>query len=708
MLTTKRVVVALLVFATLGMCASLVVRIRKVRAARIAASVEHAPRAPWARLQVAETVYDGKLGVGWQDSGWGPHDLPNAGGPAKIGFAGFGGLILRHDLLRSSFGALSFRYRAPAGWPNFLQVELKSSRSADATLARVEVDESQLAEQPDGWREVRVDFADLNPSGAAFDRIVLSARSSVSADWVLIDKIVFTKPGAGAVPVAAPRREAALRVLCNGPSHPINPMIYGSAGGAWESGQSAQRLGGNPVTRLNWDVLAWNSANDWFFENARSYDPNALIDEAAGHGAPTVVTLPMIGWVAKDTTSVGFPASKFEKQRKYDPNRPQVGDGYRPDGKPIPPGPPSETSVEAPPALIGKWVRALRERDLGRTKRGIKTYILDNEPSLWDTTHRDVHAESLGYDELLDRTLRYATEIRKADPDATIAGPAEWGWLGYFYSAKDREAGKFVRPDRRRHGDVPLIPWYLQKIAEHEKRSNVRLLDILDVHFYPAADRVFGGSARVDPAGRALRLRSTRALWDPSYRDESWIEEPIRLIPRMKEWVAENHPGLAISLGEWSFGADKDISGALATAEVLGRFGQQALDSAFYWDGPKADTAAFWAFRAFRNFDGQGGRFLDESLDARGAEMVSLFASGDASKGHVVAVLINRHPEFEIIARVKLDSCRLPKAYRVFGYREGSTSLLLETPEALENDTLRVILPPYSIKVLDVTLAEPG
>ena len=31
-----------------------------------------------------------------------------------------------------------------------------------------------------------------------------------------------------------------------------------------------------------------------------------------------------------------------------------------------------------------------------------------------------------------------------------------------------------------------------------------------------------------DPATNALRLRSTRALWDPSYVDESWINTADR------------------------------------------------------------------------------------------------------------------------------------------------------------------------------------
>lgn len=662
------------------------------------------PRAPKSR-DAALAVYDGKLSAGWDDWGWGPHEIPSAG-PAKVQFRGYGGIILQHELLTQRFGGLALRYKPPSGWPEFLQVSLKSSVGSDAALPTVALGAEHVTVAADGWREGWLDLDELNPQSIPFDRIVVSARTSVGADWVLLDKISLTKPDAGPSRLESPPRSLELGILCAAPSHPIDPMIYGSALGDWQSGQSAQRIGGNPTSRTNWDLSAWNTANDWFFENVKGSDMGALIDEALTHGAPTAVTVPIIGWVAKDTSSVGFPASKFPKQRKFDPNRPEAGDGYLPDGTPIPPGPPSETSTAAAPELIGQWIRALRDKDRARTSRGVRMYILDNEPSLWDTTHRDVHPEPLGYDELLDRTLRYATEIRAADPDSMIAGPAEWGWLGYLYSARDRVAGKSVRPDRRAHGDVPLIPWYLQRIAEREKATGVHLLDVLDVHFYPAADRVFGSGARTDADGAALRLRSTRALWDPEYTDESWIGEKIRLIPRLKEWVAENHPGLRVSLGEWSFGADEDISGGLATAEALGRFGQQALDSAFYWGGPKAGTATFWAFRAFRNFDSKGGRFLDESLTTREGEQLSLFASRDPARRHVVAIAVNRDPATAVAARIRLDACGSPSSARAFSYARGMTALA-EAPVSVAGGVLKATIPPYSVMVFDVSIDSP-
>ena len=49
-------------------------------------------------------------------------------------------------------------------------------------------------------------------------------------------------------------------------------------------------------------------------------------------------------------------------------------------------------------------------------------YILDNEPNLWSTTHRDVHPDPVTYDELLAKTIAYGTAIREAGPRRAHCG----------------------------------------------------------------------------------------------------------------------------------------------------------------------------------------------------------------------------------------------------------------------------------------------
>jgi hypothetical protein len=520
---------------------------------------------------------------------------------------------------------------------------------------------------------------------------------------------------AGAAGPERGARRATWVLDCAAPGRAISPLVYGIAGvedvpHVWELGATARRWGGNPSSRYNWERNAWSTSKDWFFRNVPvgGRDPGgweSFLETNRAHGVRSALTVPMLGWVAKDATSYSFPVARLGPQQATAPDLPDAGNGLRPDGTPLPVEP-TRTSVPSTPASVERWVRRIREGDRARGERRVHQYILDNEPMLWHETHRDVRDEPVGYDELLRRTIAYASAIRRADPGAVIAGPAAWGWLEYNYSAVDVAAGLDRRPDRRRHGDVPLLAWYLREIRAHERRTGTRLLDVVDVHYYPALDGVgLGTGGATDPATAALRIRSTRSLWDPEYVDESWLKERFRVIPRLREWIAENHPGLGLSIGEWNFGAEGHMSGGLAVAEVLGRFGTEGVASAYYWTYPPDRSPAFWAFRAYRNFDGRGGRFLDRSVPVRGeAPLASLFASADAGRGRVVAVLLNHDPGSPLDARIELGRCGPAVASRAFTYAGGADGLrAVEHPP--RGAALEIAAAPYSITVVEATLA---
>jgi hypothetical protein len=658
-------------------------------------------------FEVAEVVFDSGLGRGWEDWGWGPRDKGDSGA-LRVGFAGYGGVIFHHAEITAPYGALVFRFRAPDGFGDFLGVSLKYAQEDRQALPEVNIEPRHIVDLGDGWREVMVPLLALNPSRGPFDRIVIRAREMVSSDWVEIDKVVLTK--AIAEPrVSAPAKLAKLVIDCRSAATAINPLIYGISGGSPASGAAAFRIGGNRLTRHNWDLGTTNTGSDWFFENVKEPGgPFEWLAKSRANQGKTAIVVPTIGWVAKDATSVGFPAGKFGKQAAHDPNRPEAGNGERAGGKPIAPGPPSETSVPAPPELIGRWIERVRKEDAAAGARGAAMYILDNEPDLWHVTHRDVHPEPLSYDELLDRTIRYGAVVRAADPQALIAGPASWGWTGYFFSPLDQAGGGLLpNPDRRRHGDLPLLAYYLKKLAERERTTGTRILDVLDVHYYPQADGVCQGGSRTDPATAALRLRATRSLWDPTYGDESWISDHVKLIPRLKEWIQTHYPGRGISLGEWSFCAEADISGGLAIAEALGRFGQQGLTAAFHWGNIGADTPAFWAFRAYRNFDGKGARFLDLSVPTVGTENVSLFASRDAAGSKLVAIVVNRDSAFAADVEIDVSSCGGARSQRLFAYAAGFPGLT-EKPSPPPGRLLRGNVPPYALAVFQAAIESPA
>jgi Glycoside hydrolase family 44 len=651
------------------------------------------------RWQLAEMIYDGGLRPGWQDWGWGAHEI--SAGPARINFSNYGGWILHHDSQEKNYDGLAFRMFAQASYGQFLQVQVANGNEAfPAVIVRAD----HMRKLPDGWVEVYLPWVELNPSAQPFDRITIHANVSVGSEWVLFDKLLLTQFDSRAALASAANsasKPAMLSVDCRAAGHRISPYIYGIAGPISDLSATASRWGGNPTTRYNWQLRnANNVGKDWYFENGKASDYREFLSFNRSRQVFSALTIPIIGWVAKDNNSVGFPISTYGPQRTHDPYRADAGDGIRPDGVPIRPGSPTLTSVPAPPEMMQKWVEAITREDRPSRARSVGMYILDNEPNLWNTTHRDVHPDPLTYEELLDRTIRYGTAIRAADPDALIAGPAEWGWTGYFYSAQDVAKGINLRPDRFAHGDMPLLPWYLKQLQEYEQKTGLKVLDVLDVHFYPQADKVYGTAS--DSASASLRLRSTRSLWDPSYKDESWINDTIRLIPRLKEWISQNYPGLKISIGEYNFGGEQHISGALALAEVLGRFGTEGVDYAFYWFMPPKNSPAAWAFRAYRDFDGKGGHFLSRSMKTLMTTGVSLFASRDESGQHLVLVALNFDPKTARNTKILLDGCAPIATRKKFVYFAGAEALIEDSEKA--GGELDETLTPYSINVFDIML----
>jgi hypothetical protein len=669
------------------------------------------------------SIYKGGLQGDWEDHGWGERGKRKAGDPERLDLSQYAGWILVNWKHEGLTGGLSFRVKAPPDWGDFFEVRLDSEK-ADV-FPRVVVGPQHRRDLNNSWSEIFIGMNELNPQFAPFDHLVLRARVDLpKTPYVEVDDIALTEADPAVLAAAekaanAPGVPARFSVDCKTASTPISPYIYGIAFSAmheyqsnhqWKLGASIRRWGGNPTSRYNWELgNAWNTAADYYFRNVDyvgrdDFTWKSFLTVNREHQVGTALTLPTIGWVAKDTKSFSYPTDEFGPQQDVDPDVKKAGNGKKKNGSWIEPGAATRTSIVAPPDFIGSWVKAIRAFE-PPGERSVNLYMLDNEPALWHDTHHDVHPQPLSYDELLDRTIRYGTAVRQADPQALIAGPAEWGWPAYFFSALDADKGFQRKPDRRAHGDVPLIEWYLAQLKAHEAKTGVRVLDVLDLHYYPQGNGIgVDTDGNTDAQTNALRIRSTRSLWDPTYTDESWIKEKIELLPRMKRWVDTHYPGLKLSIGEWSFGAERHPSGGIALAEALGRFGQSGLWSAFYWTYPPEGSPAFWAFRAYRNYDGEGAVFQKNSLPSLGPEGSSLFAAKSDDGQTLTLVALNHSSAETLDATVDLKGCPVRIAsQRVFTFAGDPRGP--KTIKQIAGQPYR--LPPYGITTIEIRFDKP-
>jgi len=512
--------------------------------------------------------------------------------------------------------------------------------------------------KPNEWQKVTVRFGDMGIVDGYFNAIVFQAWDPDVQAPAYIDDVKLLRYKDRLESPVPEVTEVTVAIDTNMNRKPVNPDIYGVNYEEIEpedvsplDAYPVVRWGGNAVTRYNWELNVQNHASDWFFMNLpKENAPNEtlphgsrsdqFIDDTLANGGKVLLQVPTIGWTPKDrSVNVGFSVEKYGEQQQTECAyggwwcNPDAGNGIRTDGTPITNNDPQDTSKEIGPEFVQRWIEHIQSRVGDK----VNYYALDNEPMLWPYTHRDVHPEMTTSSEIWAYTEAYGKAIKETDPDGQIFGPVVWGWCAYLYSAKDGCApGEDFRTAQE---GKPFLEWYLEKVAAYEADTGIRLIDYLDIHYYPAESGV-SISEDESKAVSARRLRSLKSLYDPEFRDSSsWIWEPVNLIPRMKQLIAENAPGTKLAITEYNFGNGRGISSGLAQAEALAIFGREGVDLATRWGQPLENTPVEDAFKLYLDYDGQGGKIEGDSVLANSSDvdLVGAYAiHGDDGKLYIL------------------------------------------------------------------------
>jgi 5-hydroxyisourate hydrolase-like protein (transthyretin family) len=516
----------------------------------------------------------------------------------------------------------------------------------------------------------------------------------------------------------------ALSVDTGNQTRAINPYIYGwnayqlNTTAAKAANITVDRWGGDSTERYNYQLDVTSSMADWFFENqtgeggdgwphvsgVKAFD--ALVNSDTANGFKTVGTVPVLGWVAKDSTSCSFPKSTYPNQLAvngkpaFSTDGRNCGSGVYPNGvggctnangcnisanpnttsvaepPPAPPAPSAVNTAWADATWVGGWTQYLVNKFGTAANGGVAFYDLDNEPSWWDANDFDVHPLPFTYDEVTNGGIGTALAIKTVDPTAAVNGPVLDYWWSYFYSMKDIRNGwgngnpcwqPWSNPvDREAHGGVPFIEYYLQNFKTAQSTYGVRLLDYLDLHTYFAASYNGSGLAFAtagDTGAQQARINSTRVFWDPAYTDPNLPQpnyitdanyttscsvplQAPQVIPMMQKWIADDYPGTKTAITEYNWGGQEHINGALAQADLLGIFGAYGLDMATLWGPPDPSTQVpgLMAYEIYRNYDGSKSTFGDEALASTSADQgkLSVYGALRTADNKVTVMVINK------------------------------------------------------------------
>lgn len=608
---------------------------------------------------VPEPVYSDSLSSGYSNWSWGTSDFENetpvASGDKSISFLakGYEGIWMHGDtpMDLSQYYGLTLKLYGSGEGGQRLRVNMMDGRSFAGDF---NLDTLLPNGIPAGqWTEVKLKFADLGLSALNFDGLVVSAWGEHDQGTVFIDDVNWLKttsrvelpdPEVPGVTVSLDS-SVAQRTLSEG--------IFGvnfedmPSEGKTEMDFPIERWGGNQMTRYNWQLDTTNRGGDWYFLNIANQTGNPdqlpkgslsdkFISDSMQSGTDVLLQIPTIGWTPKSReTGWSFSIDKYGPQAGNECDwgeawcRADAGNGKDEDGNYLTGNDPNDTNKPVGTDFIKDWISHL-QKQYGSY---VNKYALDNEPMLWPHSHWDVHPQMTTYDEVWNYTSEYAKVIKKADPQSEIFGPVPWGWCEYFYSAKD---GCYPGDDMEDHDGKPYLEWYLEQVEDYRKETGTRLVDVLDIHYYPAENNVAFNSDE-SQAMTKRRLNSLKSLYDPNFMDSSsWIQEPVQLLPRMRDIIARNAPGTKLSISEYNFGDGMGIGSGLAQAEALAIFAREGVDYAMRWGALPADSPLEDAFKLFLDYDGQGGKITGNVISSTSSNRDAVgsytIKSGDGTK----------------------------------------------------------------------------
>lgn len=431
--------------------------------------------------------------------------------------------------------------------------------------------------------------------------------------------------------------------------HPVSPYIYGRNNSLsdnpakplsafeWNRLKEAgvtffRENGGNNSTKYNWKRKL-SSHPDWYnnvFAHDWSYMAQSLqknIPNAQGMWGFQLI------YKAAKTGSYNFSSWNYNKSQWWSGVRqnlcgggtvnPAGGDNALVDGNP-------DLYLEDWPAdstvkILDHW---FNEKGIDSAK--VKFWSMDNEPEIWYGTHDDVMPQQLSAEDFMQRFFEVAKKARAKFPGIKICGPVpanEWQWYNWDGDRVDYKGKKYT-----------WLEYFILRIAEEQRATGIKLLDVLDIHFYPTdtknedivqLHRVFFDRTYNYPLANGVKRLNG---WDNSLTKEYIL---ARCDDWLKKYIGADH-GVTFGVSETGIKSNNANIVALWYASTLGEFAKQGVEffSPWGWKNGMWEVLHLLSNYSQKNY-------VNGSSDNE--KFVSVYPSINDNRDSLTLILVNRH-----------------------------------------------------------------
>lgn len=490
----------------------------------------------------------------------------------------------------------------------------------------------------------------------------------------------------------------------------ISPLIYGKNNSLsdwignpinaaeWQKLQDAgitlfRESGGNNSTKYNWRRKL-SSHPDWY-NNVYKHDWDYAAASLQQHipNAQGMWSFQLIGKAAK-TNSANFNDWGYNGSKWWSGvNQNLAGGGI------VNPAGGSEAKKDGNPnlyledwpadstvAILGHWFNA-GSLDLDSTK--ICYWGMDNEPEIWSGTHDDVMPKQISAEEFMQRYFEVAKKARAKFPGIKLCGPVpanEWQWYNWDGDAISYKGKKYV-----------WLEYFIMRVAEEQQASGIRLLDVLDIHFYPGETkgedivqlhRVYFDKNYVYPGANGVHRIG--GGWNANINNEY-------IFGRCAEWLTKylgNEHGVTFGVSET--GIDSDDANVSATwyASTLGEFAKNSVEFFTPWTW---ENGMFEVLHLFSRY--AQSFFVDGVSDQE--EFVSAYPTFNEHRDSMTLFLVNRHTSQSKSLQIDIQNFTVQSNSTFYSLANlpNKETFVSHTKNALQISELQTTVYPISVEI---------